>query len=123
MHQLSRLGLAFAFAVIPVGFAFAQANAYRGLWIGQVTLSRATEVTVPLDENNVPVAPNPAVPTATADEAHLRVILHVNGAGQVSLLKDVAVLDRSGGTNNLAVGGAAESEGQVGPGDRRTALR
>ena len=47
-----------------------------------------------LDKNNVPIAPDPNVPTPTADRAHLRLILHVNGAGQVSLLRDVAVLNR-----------------------------
>ncbi len=71
-----------------------RADGFRGLWVGQVTLNYVNEVTVPLDENNVPVAPNPNVPTPTADQAQLRLILHVNGAGQVSLLKDVAVLNR-----------------------------
>src|ERR1051325_9968689 len=61
---------------------------YRGLWIGDVTLKYATEVTVPLNSNNVPIAPNPAVPTPTADQANLRLILHVNGAGSVSLLRE-----------------------------------
>ena len=27
-------------------------NANSGLWVGQVTLSHVTEVTIPLDENN-----------------------------------------------------------------------
>lgn len=80
----------------------AASDAYRGLWVGNVTLRYATEVTVPLDKNNVPIAPDPKVPTPTADEANLRLILHVNGAGQVSLLKDVAVLNRTGGSNLVA---------------------
>lgn len=75
------------------------ANPYRGLWVGQVTLSYANEVTVPLDEENTPIAPDPRVPTPTADQAHLRLILHVNGAGQVSLLKECAILARSGDPN------------------------
>ncbi len=82
---------------------FGQADAYRGLWVGQVTLKYVNEVAVPLDENNVPIAPDPAVPTPTADQAHLRLILHINGAGQASLLKDVAVLNRKAGTSS-AVG-------------------
>lgn len=75
------------------------ANPYRGLWVGDVKLHYATEVTVPLDKNNVPIAPDPKVPTPTADEASIRLILHVNGAGQVSLLKEVAILNRNGQTN------------------------
>jgi hypothetical protein len=53
------------------------------------------EVSVPLDENNVPIAPDPNTPTPTGDEAHLRLILHVSGSGQVNLLKDVAILERN----------------------------
>ena len=76
---------------------------YRGLWVGQVTLRYVNEVSVPLDENNVAVAPNPDVPTPTADAANLRLIVHVNGAGQVSLLRDVAILNRKGGGNARAI--------------------
>jgi hypothetical protein len=76
---------------------------YRGLWVGQATLNFVNEVSVPLDENNVAIAPDPKVTTPTADQANLRLILHVNGAGQVELLKDVAILNRkaSGITTNL----------------------
>jgi hypothetical protein len=69
---------------------------YRGLWVGQITLGHVNEVSIPLDENNVAIAPDPKIPTPTADQAHLLLILHVNGAGQVSLLKDCAILGRSG---------------------------
>lgn len=72
----------------------AEADPYRGLWVGEVIVRSVNEVTVALDENNQPVAPNPRVPTPTSDVANLRLILHVNGAGQVSLLKDVAILSR-----------------------------
>jgi len=76
---------------------------YRGLWVGQVTLTHVNEVTIPLDENNIAIAPNPDIPTNTADAAHLRLILHVDGAGQVNLLKDVAILkrDSAGDTNSV----------------------
>jgi hypothetical protein len=74
-----------------------QANPYRGLWVGEVKLGAVNEVTVPLDAANIPRAPNPAVPTKTFDAANLRLILHVNGAGQVSLLKQVAILNRKAG--------------------------
>ncbi|MCC7377679.1 MAG: hypothetical protein IT581_23660 [Verrucomicrobiales bacterium] len=74
----------------------AATSPYRGLWVGQITLSHVNEVSIPLDENNVAIAPDPKVPTPTADQAHLLLILHVNGAGQVNLLKDCAILGRSG---------------------------
>ena len=76
----------------------AQSNAYRGLWVGEVILNAVNEVTVPLDENNVAKAPDPKVPTKTFDAANLRLILHVDATGHVSLLKDVAVLNRTGST-------------------------
>jgi hypothetical protein len=69
--------------------------------VGEVQLAYVTEVSVPLDENNNEIAPDPEVPTPTADIANVRLILHVNGAGQASLLKDVALLRRARGTNSL----------------------
>ena len=79
--------------------AHAQVSAYRGLWVGEVQLAYVNEVSIPKDENNVDVAPDPNLPTPTADIADLRLLLHVNGAGQVSLLKDVAIVARPVGTN------------------------
>lgn len=86
---------------VPLHVGWSQSHSYRGLWVGQATLNAVNEVTVPLDEDNVAIAPDPEVPTTTADEAHLRLILHVNGSGQVSLLKEVAVLARDDLTNVL----------------------
>ncbi len=93
-----------AMLVGAAGSAIAQtaASPFRGLWIGQVTLNYVTEVSVPLDRNNNAVAPEPRIPTPTADQAHLRMILHVNGAGQVHLLKDVVILNRKSPTNSLS---------------------
>lgn len=79
--------------------AVAQVNSYRGLWVGEVRLAYVNEVTIPKNANNVDVAPNPDLPTPTTDIADLRLLLHVNGAGQVSLLKDVAIVTRASGTN------------------------
>ena len=76
-------------------------DTFSGLWVGQVNVSHVNEVSIPLDENNIAIAPDPNVPTPTADLAQIRLILHVNGAGQVSLLKDVALLDRIA-TNGLS---------------------
>lgn len=94
-HLMVRvLCVVFAIAV-PRHSAYGQAAASRGLWVGQVTVTRVNEVSIPLDANNVAIAPDPAVATPTSDAAQLKLILHVNGAGQASLLKDVAVLRRS----------------------------
>ena len=106
-----------AMVVLMCCGAIAQTS-YRGLWVGQVTLNFVNEVSVPLDENNVSIAPDPKVPTPTADQAHLRLILHVNGAGQVELLKDVAILNRKPagtGTNlvNLVQNPAALTGGSL----------
>jgi hypothetical protein len=85
--------------VLSPSSTMAQANPYRGLWVGEAKLSYVNEVSVPLNSNNVAIAPDPNVPTPTADKASLRLILHVNGAGQASLLKGVALLSRTGQTN------------------------
>lgn len=83
---------------LPQWRAQAQSNVNRGLWVGEVTLNAVNEVAVPLDQNNVPKAPDANVPTKTFDSANLRLILHVDAGGHVSLLKDVAVLSRTGET-------------------------
>lgn len=93
----------------------AASDAYRGLWVGQIQVNYVNEVPVPLDRNNVPIAPDPKVPTPTADQAQLRVILHVNGAGQVVLLRDVAVVNRrvpsvAAALPTAVAGGAVESD-------------
>jgi hypothetical protein len=67
----------------------------RGLWVGEAILNRVNEVPAGFNAANQVVAPNPNVPTATADQANLRLILHVDGAGQVRLLKSVAALNSS----------------------------
>ncbi len=73
----------------------ALADPYTGLWVGTVSLKMVNEVSIPLDENNVPRAPDPTKPTVTGDRADLTLILHVNDAGQASLLKDVAIVNRN----------------------------
>lgn len=83
----------------------AQSNPMRGLWVGTAKLQAVNEVAVPLDAANVPIAPDPRVPTQTYDTAELRLIIHVNGAGQANLLKDVAVLNRE-----AAGGGVVEAD-------------
>lgn len=66
-----------------------------GLWVGEVLIGEVAEVSVPLDENNIPRAPDPDTPTATSDSLSLRLIIHVDSAGVFRLLKDVAILKRN----------------------------
>lgn len=84
------------------GTAFAQSNA--GLWVGEVVLNRVNETVVGTDAQNNIVAPDPNVTTPVKSPAHLRIILHVDKQGQVRLLKNVAILDKStNSTPNLAL--------------------
>jgi hypothetical protein len=73
----------------------------RGLWVGEAILNKVNEVSVGINAANQSVAPNPNLPTPTADNASLRLILHVDGQGQVRLLKSVAALNSS--TNDPTV--------------------
>jgi hypothetical protein len=81
------------------------ANA-AGLWVGEVSLFKVNEVTVPINAANVAVAPDPNVATPTKDVANLRLIMHVNSNGVVRLLKSVAVIDK-GRTNAAGPAGAS----------------
>ena len=102
------LGAGLFVAPLRVG---AQASPYRGLWVGSAALGAVNEVSVPLNAANVPVAPHPERPTPTFDRADLRLLIHVNGAGQAFLLKDVAILNRVHGQNtNSAIGSATEAD-------------
>ncbi len=89
-----------------------QVHPHRGLWVGTVALHAVNEVSIPLDADNIPRAQDPRVPTPSFDRAELRLLLHVNGAGQVNLLKDVAILNRDDPTSAdaLAHAGARESD-------------
>ncbi|NLF23318.1 MAG: hypothetical protein GX590_09160, partial [Lentisphaerae bacterium] len=94
-------------AVLFASSAGAQPHPLRGLWVGSAKLLTVNEVAVPLDEHNIPVAPDPRVPTATHDAADIRLIIHVNGTGQAVLLKDVAILNRASGAAAAAAGDLA----------------
>jgi hypothetical protein len=62
------------------------------LWVGEVALNAVNEATGAVGDSNTYEFSDPEVPTATSDTAFLRLILHVNGAGQVRLLKSVAIV-------------------------------
>ena len=83
---------------IFVGFSsivISQSDPNSGLWIGEALVSQVSEVSVPLDENNVPRAPDPNVPTPAHDLASLRLIVHVDAFGKARFLKDVAIVKSS----------------------------
>jgi len=75
----------------------AQSNSNHGLWVGEAVLGNVNEVSVPLDAAGIPRAPDPSVATPTFDAANLRLIIHVDSTGHVSLLKQVAMLSRKAG--------------------------
>jgi hypothetical protein len=111
--SLSKVGLVAAYAAalaVSPGTVLGQASPYRGLWVGSAALSAVNEVSVPIDESGVPIAPNPEVPTPTFDRADLRLLIHVNGAGQAFLLKDVAILNRVHGQSTTGAVGFAEDK-------------
>src|SRR6185503_17995407 len=89
--------------LLSAGVASAPAAEHpsRGLWVGEAILNKVNEVSVGINAANQSVAPNPNLPTPTADNASLRLILHVDGQGQVRLLKSVAALNSS--TNDPTV--------------------
>lgn len=59
---------------------------YAGLWVGNVTLNQVAEVN----------SETPATAKPTPSEMSFRVILHVDAAGQVKLLKSVTTLWKDG---------------------------
>lgn len=61
--------------------------------MGEVALDAVNEATGAVGNSNTYEFSDPKVPTPTSDTAFLRLILHVNGAGQVSLLKSVAIVE------------------------------
>ncbi|MFT5241738.1 MAG: hypothetical protein ACI9X0_002725, partial [Kiritimatiellia bacterium] len=94
-HHVKNVFLLLALMGFMAGESRAGSSPYRGLWVGEATMNFVNEVSIPLDEDNVPRASDPLVATPTADQASLRLILHVNGAGQTSLLKEVAIVNRT----------------------------
>lgn len=95
MKRTMVLGISGAGLLAACGAWADGVSSYAGLWVGTVALQSVNEVSIAKDANNVDVAPDPAIPTATADRADLLLLLHVNGAGQVRLLKDVAIINRN----------------------------
>ncbi len=71
------------------------AHPSRGLWVGEVALNAVNEATGAVGDSNTYEFTDPEIATSTSDTAFLRVIVHVNGAGQAELLKSVALYENS----------------------------
>ncbi len=74
--------------------------------MGEVAVNAVNEATGAVGDSNTYEFSDPNIPTATSDTAYLRLILHVNGAGQVRLLKSVAVVEgtpSSDGTTDIVL--------------------
>lgn len=81
---------------LPSGLGGLNPNsAAAGLWVGQVVLNKVNEV-------QAAAQGAAAVPTAAPHNATIRILLHVDAAGQVRLLKDVVVMKRLSETNSVS---------------------
>ena len=89
----SRLPVALVSVFVSCGLPCGAAHPSQGLWVGEVALNQVNEATGAVGDSNTYEFSDPKVPTPTSDTAFLRLIVHVNGAGQASLLKSVAVVD------------------------------
>lgn len=65
----------------------------QGLWVGEVALNAVNQATGAVGNSNTYEFEDPETVTPTSDTAYLRLIVHVNGAGQASLLKSVAIVE------------------------------
>jgi len=70
---------------LPEGLNYTQNRFAAGLWAGEVVLTKVNEVQKAVNGAAEEVSP-------TGKEATLRILLHVDGTGQVRLLKDVIVM-------------------------------
>ena len=81
--------------ILAAAAANAGVSPHMGLWVGSAGMSAVNEVSIPLDADNVPRAPDPKVATLASGRADVRLIIHVDAAGRASLLKDVAIINRN----------------------------
>ena len=98
LHRLNHLIMIFNLCNLCnlwIPSASAEVSPYMGLWVGAAGMSAVNEVSIPLDADNIPRAPNPLVATPASGRADVRLILHVDPAGRARLLKDVAIINRN----------------------------
>ena len=90
------LGLAAGLASLSLTATVAVANTATspaaGLWVGEVVLRNVNETVSGVNAANQVVSPDPSVTTPAYTPARLRIILHVDAAGKVRLLKGVAMV-------------------------------
>lgn len=90
------LGLAAGLAILSLTATVAVANTATspaaGLWVGEVVLRNVNETVSGVNAANQVVSPDPSVTTPAYTPARLRIILHVDAAGKVRLLKGVAMV-------------------------------
>lgn len=94
MHSFPQVALLAPTLAFLLGSAALGFHPSQGLWVGEVSLNAVNEATGAVGDSNTYEFSNPEIPTPTSDTAFLRLILHVNGAGQVSLLKSAAIVER-----------------------------
>ena len=87
-------GLSAGLLLLPA-WTGAASDPSRGLWVGDVTLTKVNEVGVDAYLQAGAVPPGPAETTPTASSVHFRLIVHVDASGQARLLKSVAVFGRT----------------------------
>ncbi len=92
---------ALAVFILSAQTADSAPNPVAGLWVGEVVLQNVNEAVSGVNAANQVVSPDPAVTTPTYSPARLRIILHVNAAGNIRLLKGVAMVAAMT-TNNTA---------------------
>jgi hypothetical protein len=79
---------------LPPGLNLMKYPLAAGLWVGQVTISAVSEVQTAIrKETKV---------TPTADQASVRILVHVDSAGTPRLLKDVTLMQREASGQNPA---------------------
>lgn len=93
MHSHTRPLLLTLVFLVLYGYGSHAGHLSKGLWVGEVALDAVNEATGAVGDSNTYEFTDPLITTPTSDTAYLRLILHVNGAGQVSLLKSVAVVE------------------------------
>ncbi|MFT5105053.1 MAG: hypothetical protein ACI9UA_000671 [Pseudoalteromonas tetraodonis] len=96
-------GLGLCALALLCGRADIGAAESTGLWVGEVVLDKVNQVVVSIDEDNRRVAEAPETPLPTSDLANIRLIIHVDDAGQARLLKSVAVVPDPAGADGDVV--------------------
>src|SRR5262245_50288019 len=89
---------ALAAVLLMTALGAAATDPSGGLWVGDVVVNKVNEVGVDAYVQAGVTPPGPGNTTPTADAAHFRLILHVDGHGQVRLLKSVALFTQTNST-------------------------